>query len=93
MNTKEVARSSAEFESAIKEMSVKAGEILKERALQLYKKLTYDERLKFSSNGEHPVRLAKTLLCVVEESITYELGAESIIPAINAIRKIDNNRY
>lgn len=83
----------ADINACIDELCKNAGEVLAERCKIGFIKLSKDEVLKFSNQGQHPWRLARTLMCACHEVIQEQFSAEAILPAIKSVKRILKNRY
>lgn len=77
---------------AVAEICQSAAKELEKASLKLAGKLTIEEIDKFSVHGAMPMRLAKCLLCAVDDTINWQFSAEATLKDIKALKRIDRNR-
>ena len=80
-----------DFEKSYREICTKAGDDLFRRGVELYGKLTEDER-KMLRAGSAGFRSARIILCAVADTVEPEWAAESILQDIKRVKRIRKNR-
>lgn len=74
------------------ELADTAGDVLRNKMIAVFDKLSIEERIKFA-NGDQYFRLAKTILCAAgPDEIHWQFAAQAILPEIKSVKRILRHR-